>query len=456
MADALAYRFAEYLSEMEYDTLPPSVVAKTKRCIFDAIGCALEAFDIDAVALTRATVAALDGAGSRRAVIWGASQSAHFLDAALVNCVAIHGLLHDDTLMNVSGHPAGPVIAAAFAVGEDRSAGGREILRAIVAGYELMGRLGGRGALSFAAQRRGLRANSIFGAFGAAAAAASLLRLDRDRYAQAIAATASFACGILEPLRAGTMEWRHETGVAARNGIMAGLFAEQGLRAAPHAIEGAFGFMRAFPNLPADAVDTSDFGTRFEIEATFHKPYPTASDRSWNAALSLVASLVREHAVDHRDVNAVRVRVFARKLDYPGLGYRGPFDTVDQAAFSKPWAIAAIVRYGTLVGTHYADLNEAAHARLVPLIAIEGAEGYNEFQCHVSIELAGGSRLEAGSDDVSASTFFPEQDELFERVRRMLEGRVPLEELRNIANAVEHIDETGDVREVARLLRRGG
>jgi 2-methylcitrate dehydratase PrpD len=453
MPQSFARTFARYFSGLRYEDLPPEVNEKAKLCVLDAIGCAFEAKDFAAVRLAREVVEATHDASSHLAIVFGAARPAHFLDAAMLNCIAIGGLLHDDTLMNSSSHPAGPVIGAAIAVAEHAGASGRETLRAIVAGYELMGRLGGRGEVSFAAQRRGFRANSIFGAFGAAAAAGCLLDLDEDRFAQAIEATASFACGVLQPLEAGSMEWRHETGIACRNGIMAALFAQRGLEAAEASIEGEFGFLRAFANLSPDAIETATLGRQFEILQTFHKPFPTASDRSLNAALSVVATLVARHAVPHEDVAAIRIQTFARKVDYPGLGFHGPYRTIDQAILSKPWAVAAIVRYGTLIGAHYAAMNDPELLRLVRLVTIEGVEGWNSFDCGVRITLRDGRVIEGGSELVDRDLFFPAQPALLARIARMTEGLIRPERLGEIAQVIARLDDLDDISTLTALLR---
>jgi 2-methylcitrate dehydratase PrpD len=453
MSERLANTFARYFCALRFEDLPAEVREKAKLCVLDAIGCAFEAKDLHAVRLTRETIEATHDATSHVATVWGAARAAHFLDAAMLNCVAIGGLLHDDTLMNSSSHPAGPVIGAALAVAEYLDASGRDTLRAIVAGYELMGRLGARGEVSFAAQRRGFRANSIFGAFGAVAAAGCLLQLDAGQFEHAIAATASFACGVLEPLEAGSMEWRHETGVACRNGILAALFAQRGLSAAVNSIEGEFGFVRAFANLSADAIETATLGRQFEITQTFHKPFPTASDRSLNAALSVVATLVNRHAVPHQDVAAVRIQTFARKIDYPGLGYHGPYDTIDQAILSKPWAVAAIVKHGTLIGAHYEQMNDPELLRLVRAVTIEGVEGWNSFDCGVRITLRDGTVIEGGSELVDRDLFFPGHTALLSRIAKMTEGQIAPGRLAEIAETVTRLDDAERISTLTGLLR---
>ena len=84
---------------------------------------------------------------------------------------------------------------------------------------------------------------------------------------------------------------------------------------------------------PASA--TADLGRSFGIMKTFHKPYPTASEYTWNSAMCVTHRLVREHRIDHRDVERVEVTVMTKMLTYPGLAFAGPYENIDQARIRR-------------------------------------------------------------------------------------------------------------------------
>jgi len=207
--DAVAGQLGNYLSGLRYEDLPAEVIEKAKTCLLDAIGAALEGYQLEPVSLAYDVAEEISSGGG--ATLWGRGSAVSALSATFANCVAIHALLHDDTLMTSWSHPAGPVVGAAVSMAESLKADGRKTLLAIVAGYEVMGRLGGNGAIAFEGIRRGFRANSTYGVFGGAAAAATLIDLDRSQYGNALACAASFANGLIEPLHAGSMEWRRRT-----------------------------------------------------------------------------------------------------------------------------------------------------------------------------------------------------------------------------------------------------
>ena len=83
---------------------------------------------------------ALDGKGE--ATVFGDSKTWTPAVAALLNGALGHSLDFDDTHADSSLHASAPVVPAAFAVGEMVGASGRDVLTAIVAGYEVCCRLG--------------------------------------------------------------------------------------------------------------------------------------------------------------------------------------------------------------------------------------------------------------------------------------------------------------------------
>ncbi len=95
----------------------------------------------------------------------------------------MHSFELDDYHSGAKLHPGAVVIPAALAVAERQGASGRDVLRAIVAGYELTIRTSlAAGTLSM--RRRGWHITGLCGTFGAAAAAGQLLGLDSLRIGQ--------------------------------------------------------------------------------------------------------------------------------------------------------------------------------------------------------------------------------------------------------------------------------
>src|SRR3546814_362380 len=139
---------------------------------------------------------------------------------------------------------------ALLAVGEP-FATGKDVLSAYIAGYEIWTELRSRDRNKHHA--KGFNPSGIFGAIGAAAACANLLRLDADRSAAAMAIAASMSAGLVANF--GTMTKPYQLGRAAQSGVLAAQMAARGMTAGADVLEHPLGFLAAFS--PAADVDLS-------------------------------------------------------------------------------------------------------------------------------------------------------------------------------------------------------
>ena len=163
--------------------------------------------------------------------------------AALLNGALGHSLDFDDTHADSSLHPSAPVVPAAFAVGEMVGASGRDVLTAIVAGYEVCCRLGN--ALDPTSHyARGFHPTATAGTYGAAAAAGKLfgavegpdhIRLRRLRQPR--------AAGSLQFLVNGAWNKRYQVGAAAMNGVIAATLARNDFVGSSELVEGKHGLL---------------------------------------------------------------------------------------------------------------------------------------------------------------------------------------------------------------------
>jgi len=160
---------AAYVADLRYDDIPAEVAARAKALTLDFLGSAVRARrDAESTPSLLATLAALglDGAGG--ATVCGDARTYSPAVAALLNGAFGHSLDFDDTHADSSLHPSAPVVPAALAVGEIVQASGRDVLTAIVAGYEVCCRLGN--ALDPTSHyARGFHPTATAGTFGAAA-----------------------------------------------------------------------------------------------------------------------------------------------------------------------------------------------------------------------------------------------------------------------------------------------
>lgn len=171
--------------------------------------------------------------------------------AALVNGTAAHSYELDDTHDATLSHPGSVVISAALAVASERMSTGIEFLRAVLAGYECMARLG-LAANAGGVIEYGFHPTALFGAFGAVTTAAALMKLPIEGLLTAWGHALSLSAGSMQfsDEQEGTAIKRIHAGYAAQQGVLAAEMAEGGIGAPQRAVDGKYGFLKLYGKDP--------------------------------------------------------------------------------------------------------------------------------------------------------------------------------------------------------------
>ena len=224
------------------------------------------------------------------------SASAH--DAALINGATSHALDYDD--VNIMGHPTAPILPAVLAVGEAKGASGEEILLAFIAGYEAATLIAQQAMPSH--YTRGFHSTGTLGAFGAAAGAARLLKLDTETTAHALGLAGTQAAGLKSMF--GTMAKPFHAGKAASNGVLAAMLAANGFEARPDVLETEQGFLDTQSDAAPVAVNDYTFGDHvrknlFKYHAACYLTHSTMEGlKQILSAQDVKPSLIKEVAIN--------------------------------------------------------------------------------------------------------------------------------------------------------------
>lgn len=342
-----AGELAEFVADLEYADLPPEAVEIAERCFLDTAGVTLAGVT-EGAGRTAAEVRAADGESGEARVL-GRDDRLPVGEAAFVNATAGHVHDFDDYAQIIVAHPSVVLVPAILAVGEAAGASGEEAIAAFVAGFEVECHLGA--AVIEPVYRAGWFSTTLFGAVGAATAAAWLYDLDADRTRAALNAAAGFASGFL--IHNGTATKPLQVGQAARSGVTAGRHAAVGATAAD-ALAGEGGFYDLHAGNPDPSLGPVAPPDEWALlEAGIHaKKYPCCSDT--HTAIAATAALVDEHDLDPTAVESVTVRASDRALDV--LRYDDP-DTGLEAMFSMPYAVASMIARGRVGIPDFYDQN---------------------------------------------------------------------------------------------------
>ncbi len=277
-----------------------------------------------------------------KVLLIGSGKRAGANSAAMVNGTAAHGYELDDTHDKSMSHPGAVVITAALAAGTETGASGEQLLSAIVAGYEVMARVG-MAANSLGVIERGFHPTATFGVFGAAAAASKLYGLDAMGIAQAWGIALSMASGAcqfaFEPK--GTMVKRMHAGIPAHNGVIAAQLARLGLAAPVQALEGNYGFFKLFGVDPDPSLLTKAKDAPLEIHDISMKPYSCC--RKFHSLIDALEQATDGFSIPVEDIEGITVR--APNTAIGSHMMRRP-DSVMAAQYSMPYIVGATLAYG--------------------------------------------------------------------------------------------------------------
>ena len=381
-------QLAQFIVESKFDTLPSSVVQEASRAIVNCLGCAIGAAQHDTVNFAMSALSPFFG--GPQAQIWGRSERADILHAALINGISTHVLDFDDTHFRAV-HPSAPVLPAIFALAEWRQFSGKELVHAYVLGVEAEIRI----ALSVFPEHydRGWHITGTAGVFGAAAAAGKLLNLNVEQMTWALGIAATQSSGLREMF--GTMCKSFHPGHAAQGGLAAALMAEKGFTSSTRALEAKRGFGQVMSSRFDPSVITNALGAEYELSKNMYKPF--ACGLVVHAVIDACLQLRAQHHLKAEDIGSVKATVGPLVLELTGIkqpktGLEGKFSVYHAMAVAIIYGSAGEAQFSTEVVCHpdVANLRSLIEVEVDP--AVRKLEGYvtvilkdgREIKCHVS------------------------------------------------------------------------
>jgi 2-methylcitrate dehydratase PrpD len=382
-------QLADFCAGLRTRSLPEPVLDHAAAVLLDWLGAALAGASSESSALTRRLEPLLGG--PREASLVGCAQRASMCLAALHNGTSssVHEL--DDVHLDAAIHPSVVVISAALAVAEATRCGARDLLGGIVAGYEVMARVGWMLGPSHYQQ---WHTTSTSGCFGAAAAAGFVWGLEPERLGAALGLAGAQAGGVWEGISRDAVMVKHfHGGRAAVAGILAAALARTGYPGAARVLEGERGLVAAAAQSTAADIETAmaSLGTDFMVQRNSFKPYPCC--RGNFQGLDAVASLAHRFHITAEEVEAVTVRLASTSA----WMVSNPAPTsIFEAKFSLPFAIATLLTAGRLGFAEYDDrwLNDPRIRSLMGQVQIVADDALAADAAMVEIHTRGGQRLE--------------------------------------------------------------
>jgi 2-methylcitrate dehydratase PrpD len=352
MSKRLSRRIAEFAVSFDASQITPDLFEQTGRALVDTFAVAVAGVHEDASQLALGYVApfstqqCVDGI---HASLWGQDGMVPVELAALWNGIAGHVLDYDDVTSPMRGHPSVAMLPALVAVAESLDASGSDLVCAYLVGFEVIGHLARRLAIS--QYERGWHTTATIGILGATAGCARLLKLDVEQTISALGLAVAQAAGTLANF--GSHAKSFQAGHANAAAVRSALLARQGFTASEDALDGSIGYASLYAAESRPADDNHTFGTlplEFERYGLEVKKYPLcyATHRALDGILAL------------RDVNALtlekvdRVEVKTSRGALRPLVHHSP-RTGLQGKFSMEYAMAAALADGHVSLSSFTD-----------------------------------------------------------------------------------------------------
>lgn len=446
---------AQFVRDITLESVPAEVARKAKLIFLDALGIALASSTMDFGRMVLAVARALGGPPGSRLI--GASDKVAAANAVLANGTLAHGLDYDDTLEGAIVHTGCCAAVTALAVGEERTASGKEVLKATVAGTEVLCKVGLAAPGKFHA--RGFHPTALCSTFGAAAVAGKLYGLEMPQWMSAFGICGSQSSGIIEYLADGTWTKRFHPGWSAHGGIIAVLLAAQGFRGPATVFEGRHGFYRAFGGDGEFHLDKlTEFGKIWEIPRIAFKSYPCGSIS--HPYMDCALRLREKHSFRAGEIEEVICRTAegpVHRLWEPLKEKRRPTSSYG-AKFSLPYSVAVMLVRGRAGLEEFSD--EAIEDS--ETLALAAKVGYEldptidyprRFSGHVLIRLKNGKILEESQPYPRGGMESPlPAEEIEEKFHANAAMALPRDKAEKIVALVNRLEEMSSIGELADLL----
>lgn len=451
----IAREFAEYVVFLDFSDLPADVIQYAKLCLLDSVGCTMGGITTNAGKILVDTFKRLGG--NFESTLFGDGAKLSCVAAAHVNAMLNNALDFDEVSHVPISHAGSTIIPPAIAVAESIGADGKDLLTAIVAGYEVSMRIG------FAVEYSKEQMKKVWGLgtwqiFGAVTAAGKLLGLNTEELVNALGVAGANAPvpSINKANFPRVTMCRNNYGSAAESGVLAALLAKEGFTGPGHIFEGDTGFWRMAGSDRCDfEAMTKGLGEDYWIKKIEFKKYPAA--RWGHTTIDAALDVLQRNRLDVKKIDTVNVRTFSR-ITRPPWPNRQP-RTEEEAIVSLPYLIAVSI-LGIKPGLEWREKETMENsevlklAQKVNLSVDEVAEEMFPEKYRSTVEMiVDGKSYQQQVDFPKGSLENPmNAEEIGEKFHNLLSHLVGARKTRRVKRIIQTIEKLSSVKQLVEML----
>ena len=348
---------SHFICSTRFEDLPPAVVERCKRLIADLFGIVTAGNQSDELKTLAANYLKHTTPGPSWVI--GTKHRASARDASFLNGIASTWHDFDEGSTIAYSHPGSQTIPAAFATAQELGISGRDLLLAIVMGYETCARVGMASKM-----RVSVHPHGTTGTIGSAVAIARMQGFDETRMRQVVNVAATMA---MSTNRQAMLDEATVRNVYSGHSALAGWEAVQLVQAGFTGQRDGIGF--TYGTVIADGFDPQRFvsglGRDWLILEGYFKLHP--SGRYSHAAIDALESALATlpgHKLDLDQIVRIDVRAFQMAALLAGKSITTSFG----AKFSIPFAVATILVHGHSAVECF-DLDAVRNPRVQALVS---------------------------------------------------------------------------------------
>ncbi len=337
--ESFTERMAEAVTNFRYRDFPDEVVSKTKYLVIDLLGCGIAGSVAPEATIIRDFVRETNSPAE--ATVWGSWEKSSDMNSAMANAYNSHILEMDDIVGAAFLHLGLPVIPAAIAMAEKYKKSGKQVIEAILAGYEAEERVGE--ALG-ASHYYFWHTTGTAGPFGAAAAAGRLIGLTADQMAEAFGSAGSQSAGLWQFLDDNAMTKYLHAAKAGYNGMLAALLAKKGLTGARKILEGEKGLLKATSKTQNPEKAFESLGSEYKLMSSEIKLWPSCGHTY--SPIQACLNLKEKYGIDAKDIDKVDVETYLTATQV--CKNNETFDSVRAVKFSISYCTSLALLFGKI------------------------------------------------------------------------------------------------------------
>ena len=444
---SVAHQCARYALALNYSLLPENVVHQAKRCVLDALGCAIGAYEAPGRTICEATVKEIGG--PREATVFCSGLRTSALNASLVNSLLVRFLDCND--WGGGGHNS-DALASVLAVTEREKVSGKDFLTSLVISYEL----GARFAHSVTDGALAGWSTDIRAGLNQPPALGKLMGLNEEQMANAIGICMSHAltleildCDREEAVMAKNLRF----GWVAHDAILACMLAKKGFTGPVRIVESDdVGIRKVIAHGEMDLERLTDFSGWRMLDVGV-KTIP--ANGGSQAHILCTLGIVKEQNLKPDDIAAVHIRASMHESSHTTTAskkYPRHGESADHSAFYGN-AIAikeGVVNADSLKPEKFTD---PVVLDLIEKITVAGDPGFSNYQGVSEIITKDGRRFQKRIDVLHGRADDPLTDkELEQKFGGMASKYMGETQIKKIFDICWNAEKLDDLAQLTRLM----